>query len=190
MKCVYVSYQTKTSLMPCESTRTRSLNNVSNLTLIFQFNGDCQSGFRKNKSTLDNLIRLHNNRAIFLDFSKAFDMLWRDGLLLILRKLNLHGHIYHAIKLLISNRTIHVRIGDALSQKYKIENGVPHGSILSPLFFLIFINDFPQTNTILNHPSSLTIATSGSKAAILNIIYQQLYNYISTKFRNGAINGV
>jgi len=71
-------------------------------------------------------------------------MLWIDGLLLKLRKINIHGHIYNAIKLLTLNRTIQVRIGSTLSDKYIIENGMPQGSILSPLLFLIFINDFPQ----------------------------------------------
>lgn len=113
-----------------------------------------QAGFRKNRSTLDQLIKLHNaayhainnkhfTRAIFIDFSKAFDMVWTEGLLYKLRNLKIHGNLYNAIKLLLTNRSIKVRVNSTLSDSHSIQNGVPQGSTLAPILFLIFINDFP-----------------------------------------------
>ena len=122
-----------------------------------------QTGFRRNKNTIDQLIRLHkdvnkaianksNTLAVFLDFSKAFDMVWIPGLLYKLRQLGITGYAYNFINNFLTNRTLAVRIGTSVSNLYKLENGTPQGSILSPLLFIIMINDFPT----LNDPSVKT----------------------------------
>ena len=86
-----------------------------------------QSGFRKQRSTCDHIVRLqdnvnkalHNNEhtlAIFLDFSKAFDMVWRAGLLYKLRRLGIGGRIYNWIADFLTGRKIRVRVGAAISE--------------------------------------------------------------------------
>lgn len=70
-----------------------------------------QTGFRKKRSTVDQIIRLQDaiNRSlrnhshtlvIFLDFEKAFDMMWRTGLMTKLKKYGINGHTYDWIRLL------------------------------------------------------------------------------------------
>jgi ribonuclease HI/exonuclease III len=114
-----------------------------------------QSGFRKQRSTIDQITRLQddihkaiNNKehtlAIFLDFSKAFDMVWKEGLLHKLRKIGIGGNMLNYINNFMSNRTIQVKVGDTLSQKYSMDNGTPQGSVISPLLFNIMINDIPS----------------------------------------------
>ena len=111
-----------------------------------------QSGFRKGRNTMDPTICLeHEIRkaqinkesvvAVFFDIEKAYDMMWVEGLLVRLRKLGVKGRIYRWIEDFLTERSIQVRVGKSLSGKFKIENGTPQGSIISPLLFSIMINE-------------------------------------------------
>lgn len=111
-----------------------------------------QSGFRKNRCTMDHILYLHhdiNNSlcakakylSVFLDIEKAYDMVWREGLLFKLDGIGIDGQMFNWIKSFLSNRTIQVRIGESLSDTYFIENGTPQGSVISPFLFTIMIND-------------------------------------------------
>uniref|UniRef100_A0A3B5Q0T1 Reverse transcriptase domain-containing protein n=1 Tax=Xiphophorus maculatus TaxID=8083 RepID=A0A3B5Q0T1_XIPMA len=111
----------------------------------------CQSGFRKGRSTMDPLLCLeHEIRkgqvnkesvvAVFFDIEKAYDMMWKDGFLIKLKKMGINGSMFYWIKDFLQDRSIQVRIGQ-LSEKFFVENGTPQGSIVSPLFFSIVIND-------------------------------------------------
>ena len=115
---------------------------------------ECQSGFRKNRSTKDCIMRLHdsiykglaNQRstlAVFLDFEKAYDTVWRHGLLYKLGCLGVRGNMFKWIQSFVSNRTFQVRVGSTLSNTFTLENGIPQGSALSPLLFAIMMNDLP-----------------------------------------------
>ena len=119
---------------------------------------NCQTGFRKNKSTLDQIIKLqdkiskyNNNRgftvAVFLDFEKAYDMLWRKGLMTKLKNLGINGNMFSFINDFIENRTFQVKVGAEMSDTKLLENGTPQGSIISPILFLVMINDIDVGNT-------------------------------------------
>jgi len=82
--------------------------------------------------------------GVFIDFQSAFDMMWQNGLLIKLKKLGITGNVFSFIKNFLTDRTLQVKVGSALSQKYLIENGTAQGSIISPLLFLIMINDLPD----------------------------------------------
>ena len=77
---------------------------------------------------------------MFLDISKMFDRVWHDGLLFKMEKI-VSGNLFQLIKSFLSVRFQRVQLNGQTSDWDTIQAGVPQGSILGPLFFLIYIND-------------------------------------------------
>jgi len=108
-----------------------------------------QSCFRKQRCPTDHIVKLTKNNkehslAVFLDFSKAFYMFWKEGLLHKLHSLAVGGNMHRFISDFLTDRIIQVRVGNVLSDKVQMDNGTPQGSIISPMLFIIMINDLPS----------------------------------------------
>ena len=83
-------------------------------------------------------------RAVFLDISKAFDKVWHDGLILKLEQNGISGSLLKLFENYLHNRKQRVVLNGFYSDYSLIESGVPQGSVLDPLLFLIYINDLER----------------------------------------------
>ena len=80
-------------------------------------------------------------RSVFLDISKAFDKVWHEGVILKLKQNGISGALLNILTDFLSNRKQRVVLNGQVSTWTTINAGVPQGSILGPLLFLIYDND-------------------------------------------------
>ena len=131
-----------------------------------------QSGFIPDDSTVNQLVNIYHNtcasldehkniQMIFFDISKAFDKVWHKGLLFKLKCVGIDGNLLNWLTDYLSNRKQRVVINGKFSTWKCIQAGVPQGSVLGPLLFLVYINDI--TNNLSCRTSLFADDTSLSK---------------------------
>ena len=84
-------------------------------------------------------------RGLFLDISNAFDKVWHAGLIYKLRQNGIRGDLINILNDFLTNRKQRVVLNDQCSSWVDIRAGVPQGSILGPLLFLIYVSDLPNS---------------------------------------------
>ena len=121
-------------------------------------------------------------RVVFLDISKAFDKVWHDGLIFKLKQNGVSGSLLMFFQNDLYNRKQRVVLNGSYSGFSAVESGAPQGSVLSPLLFLIYINDlerniksnikfFADDTMLFSIVKDPTISASDLNHD-LNIIYQ------------------
>ena len=141
-------------------------------------------GFRSSRSTAglltvvsDRNARAFNwsvaTRVVALDISKAFDRVWHAGLLHKLKLYGISDQLFDLISSFFSNRWFRVTLDGKSSQDYPVNAGVPQGTILGPILFLLYINDLPD-NVICNIAIYAGDTTLYSKFDLASDLWQQL----------------
>ena len=158
-----------------------------------------QYGFRKFHSTeyaalhLTDYINYEMDRGktptnLYLDFSKAFDTLVHSILLHKCKHYGIDGLAYKLIESYLGNRKQYVEFNAERSDIKSIKNGVPQGSILGPLLFLIYINDLPNASHVfdcLMYADDTTLfccledIKSINKQDVINEQLQRIHNWLT-----------
>ena len=152
---------------------------------------DYQFGFRQNSSTIhavtyiyDNLIKNVDKGlyscCILLDLSKAFDTVDHHILLCKLKNyFGIRGKSLNLIKSYLTNRRQYTKISNNFSDELETNCGVPQGSCLGPLLFLLYINDLPlasQMNTTLYADDTYLMMSDLNLTSLQNRINIELKN--------------
>jgi hypothetical protein len=157
-----------------------------------------QYGFQKDKSTVDALVDLTefiyaalNNKehclSVFVDLRKAFDTVNHTILLQKIHHYGVRGLPLKWFDDYLRERRQRVRVGKSLSDTKFVNIGVPQGSILGPILFLIFINDLPQMSSMF----STILFADDTTLSSTNVSYENLItrtNRELEKFKMWSVN--
>ena len=152
-----------------------------------------QHGFVHRRSTVTQMLEclncwsqaFENNEIVkvaYLDFKKAFDKVSHPKLLQVLENKGIRGHLLEWIRSFLANRTRAVIVNNARSTLSPVLSGVPQGSVLGPLFFILYINDLanvPLRSEIVLFADDCKLFVKSPKNAIQDVCLQNDLDYIS-----------
>lgn len=134
---------------------------------------DYQFGFREKHSTIDQVHRITNIiertleekkvcSTVFLDVAQAFDKVWHEGLIHKLKKM-LPKQFTNILQSYLSDRKFRIRQDESYSEIKPIKAGVPQGSVLGPVLYLLYTSDIPalENNTIATFADDTAIMAIG-----------------------------
>lgn len=121
---------------------------------------DHQFGFRQKHSTIQQVHRIvqtinkaledkHYCSGVFLDISQAFDKVWHPGLIYKIKHI-FPAAYFNLLKSYLTERTFQTKVNEEKSNYHPIHSGVPQGSVLGPILYVLYTSDIPESqNTVI-----------------------------------------
>ena len=148
-----------------------------------------QHGFLKGRSTVSNLVLLNSALTdamdngsqldvVYTDYSKAFDRIQHNLLLRKLEKMGISGDLLRWFASYVQNRSQAVVINNYISSWVAIPSGIPQGSLLGPLLFIIFVNDIEKCffhSHLLSFADDMKIFSTVSSPSDALLLQEDLY---------------
>ena len=161
----------------------------------------CQHGFVPGKNYVSQLVEVFDKigsqldrgkqiDVIYLDMSKAFDKVSHKRLLLCLREYDFGGNILNWFQSYLQDRRQQTTILGASSSPSQVTSGVPQGSILGPMLFLLYENDLPSSiknSSIATYADDTKIFKEISNIGDAKALQEDLTNFESTSFDAGLL---
>ena len=143
---------------------------------------DEQAGFRQFRSAEDQITyiaqtiedgyqRQQHTATVWVDMEKAFDKVWKKGLVLQLMQAGVFHNMLNWIEKYLSQRTGRVSLQGKESRQADFKDGVPQGGVLSPTLFLVFMNSIQ--NIIKPHVKAALYADNLAIIIVLKIVLEQ-----------------
>jgi len=159
---------------------------------------DHQFGFRQKHATFEQVHRVTNARtealenhkyctAAFLDISQAFDKVWHEGLICKLRPLFPAG-THKLLRSYLVHKYFQIKYREAYSPLHPVLSGVPQGSVLGPLLYLLYTADLPTTvdSTTATFADDTVVLTAHENPAIASHRLQLHLREIHLWLKNGV----
>ena len=177
---------------------TRLYSYLTKFNIIYEY----QFGFREGHSTTQALIEINDKikssidnklltSGIFIDLTKAFDTVNHDILLDKMEMYGIRGNTHSLFKNYLTNRKQYVRVNNINSDMREITCGVPQGSVLGPLLFILYINDianccnegyfriFADDTGIFCHSNDITSLIQKSEIILKNVYEWFIHNKLT-----------
>ncbi|BFZ13185.1 hypothetical protein BsWGS_16224 [Bradybaena similaris] len=162
-----------------------------------------QAGFRQCYSTEDQATYLSQEiedafqdkksvLAVWIDLKKAFDKVWKEGLLMKMRNNKVNGRMYKWLEAYLYNRRARVQVDGIKSKKVLLRHGVPQGGVVSPTLFLIYINDLiaelPHGMKVAMYADDLVIWCTNDQATVATKMLQRAVDALNVWANKWCVN--
>ena len=134
-----------------------------------KFHGTCHALLRLTQDIYDGFNSKNKTLVAFVDMAKAFDSVWREGLLVKINRLGVAGLMWNWIEDLLKKRTARCFLKGQNGDSFSTEVGLPQGSVISPVLFNLYIEDiYNEVNSNkVKFADDGTIWTTGADLEVL-----------------------